>query len=306
LEKDNKITVITPPADTEQIRRLIQKMVADVDRRVNYKDPIVDARLKNGARINVVMQPIGLEGPYLTIRKFRQDLLSLDALKSLRMIDENLELFLKGAVKARLNLFISGGTSTGKTTMLNCLCRHVPNHERVISIEDSAELNLASIENLVRLETRPKTSGSHLEVPMSELIRAALRMRPDRMIVGEIRGSEAYDMLQALNTGHAGSMSTGHGNSAADMLDRIETMALLSEHATSEGVRRQIASGIQLVIHLRKNSDGTRKIGEVLRVKGYDKGSMVCQYVISDDFKIEDQSYFEWVCQHDQINAHSG
>lgn len=300
LEKHNTIIALKPSAGEEQIRRMIQKMVSEVDRRVNYKDPIVDARLKCGARINVVMSPVGLDGPYLTIRKFRQDLLSLEALRSHGMLDSALEVFLKGVVKAKLNLFISGGTSSGKTTLLNCLCRIISKEERVISIEDSAELNLATIENLVRLETRPKTSGSLVEIPMTELIRTALRMRPDRMIVGEIRGREANDMLQALNTGHAGSMSTGHGNSGSDMLDRIETMALMSANSTAEGVKRQIASGIQMIIHLRKNSEGNRAISEILRVVGYEKGEIRYRSVVSEGFKIEDMDYFKWVCRHDQ------
>lgn len=298
VERGNVITFVHTDVSEERLRQLIQKMVAEVDRRVNQRDPIVDARLKCGARLNVVMPPVGLNGPYLTIRKFRQDLLTLEALQSREMMDEKTAEFLRGAVKSRFNLIISGGTSSGKTTLLNCLSRCIPKGDRVISIEDSAELNLSGIENLVRLETRPGTTGQHLEITMSDLIRTALRMRPDRMVVGEIRGAEAMDMLQALNTGHDGSMSTGHANSATDMLDRIETMALMSRHATSEGVRRQIGSGVHWVIHLKKNAIGKRSIDEIVKVCSGSTGKPQVIPVLGSGFQIVNPMEFEAVRRH--------
>ncbi|SCZ77100.1 CpaF family protein [Acidaminobacter hydrogenoformans] len=298
VETRNVINQAEYRVSGERLRQLIQKMVSEVDRRVNFRDPIVDARLKDGARLNVVMPPIALDGPYLTIRKFRKDLLSLEALRDSGMMDDQLFGFLKGAVFCRQNLIISGGTSSGKTTLLNCLSRCIPAVERVISIEDSAELNLSEIENLVRLETRPPNTGDGLEITMSDLIRTALRMRPDRMIVGEIRGSEALDMLQALNTGHDGSMSTGHSNSAADMLDRIEAMAMMAGRSSSEGIRRQIGSGVHWVIHLKKDADGSRKIQEVIRIKGFVQGAVVFETIVSEGFVIENMQAFDQVRLH--------
>jgi pilus assembly protein CpaF len=298
IEIKNMIKQVEYSISGDRLRQLIQKMVSEVDRRVNYMDPIVDARLKDGARLNVVMAPIALDGPYLTIRKFRNDLLTLEALRDRGLMNEPLLVFLKGAVLSRQNLIISGGTSSGKTTLLNCLSRCIPSKERVISIEDSAELNLRGIENLVRLETRPSNTGEALEISMAELIRTALRMRPDRMIVGEIRGAEALDMLQALNTGHDGSMSTGHSNSAADMLDRIEAMAMMAGRSSSEGIRRQIGSGVHWVVHLKKNSDGSRKIQEVIKISGYQKGALVIEPIVSEGFVIEDYSVFDQMCHH--------
>lgn len=298
IEIKNTIKQVEYSVSGDRLRQLIQKMVSEVDRRVNYMDPIVDARLKDGARLNVVMAPIALDGPYLTIRKFRNDLLTLEALRDRGLMNEPLLVFLKGAVLSRQNLIISGGTSSGKTTLLNCLSRCIPSKERVISIEDSAELNLRGIENLVRLETRPSNTGEALEISMAELIRTALRMRPDRMIVGEIRGAEALDMLQALNTGHDGSMSTGHSNSAADMLDRIEAMAMMAGRSSSEGIRRQIGSGVHWVVHLKKDSDGTRKIQEVMKINGYQKGALVIEPIVSEGFVIEDNSVFDQMCHH--------
>lgn len=298
IEIKNMIKQVEYSVSGDRLRQLIQKMVSEVDRRVNYMDPIVDARLKDGARLNVVMAPIALDGPYLTIRKFRNDLLTLEALRDRGLMNEPLQVFLKGAVLSRQNLIISGGTSSGKTTLLNCLSRCIPSKERVISIEDSAELNLRGIENLVRLETRPSNTGEVLEISMAELIRTALRMRPDRMIVGEIRGAEALDMLQALNTGHDGSMSTGHSNSAADMLDRIEAMAMMAGRSSSEGIRRQIGSGVHWVVHLKKDSDGSRKIQEVIKISGYQKGALVIEPIVSEGFVIEDYSVFDQMCHH--------
>lgn len=292
IERGNAMASVPMRFSEERLRQLIQKMVAEVDRRVNYRSPIVDARLSGGARLNVVMQPVGLEGPYVTIRKFRRDLLTLEALRDRGMMNEALLRFLRGAVQTRQNLMISGGTSSGKTTLLNCLCQCIPSTQRVISIEDSAELNLSSIKNLVRLETRQASPGDGLEITVSDLIRAALRMRPDRMIIGEIRGMEALDMLQAMNTGHDGSMSTGHSNGARDMLDRIEAMAMMARHTTSEGVRRQMGSGIHWVIHLKKLGDGRRVIQEIIRVAGCGSQGVEVEPIVAAEFEVVNAKRF--------------
>ncbi len=250
----------------ERLNTLIQKIVSKINRAVNLKDPIVDARLEDGSRVNVVLKPIAMNGPIVTIRKFKKEISSLDALCHRQCFDERVKEMLTGFVQHKKNLFISGSTSSGKTTLLNCLCACIDSNERVITAEDSAELSLNAIENWVALETRSFKNEQFDEVPMQVLIKASLRMRPDRIIVGEIRGEEAVDMLQALNTGHEGSMSTGHANSALDMLRRIEQMALSSGRVSLEGVKAQIGSGIDYVIHLGRSKSGIRKILSILEV----------------------------------------
>ena len=250
----------------ERMNGLIQKIVASVNRSVNLKDPIADARLRDGSRVHVVLKPIAVNGPIITIRKFKKSLNELSRLEALGCFDSKMSLFLANLVSARKSIFVSGSTSSGKTTLLNCLCHEIGNYERVITIEDSAELSLDGIDNLVILETRTLRQNDLSIISMTELIKASLRMRPDRIIVGEIRGAEAHDMLQAMNTGHEGSMSTGHANSAEDMLQRIETMALASGLTTVSAIRHQIASGIHYVIHLEKQGDGIRRIAEVIQI----------------------------------------
>lgn len=252
----------------ERMNGLIQKIVASVNRSVNLKDPIVDARLKDGSRVHVVLKPIAVNGPIITIRKFKKSLNELARLEALGCFDSKMTAFLTSLVRSRKSIFVSGSTSSGKTTLLNCLCHEIGNFERVITIEDSAELSLEGIDNLVIMETRTLRQNDLSIISMTELIKASLRMRPDRIIVGEIRGAEAHDMLQAMNTGHEGSMSTGHANSAEDMLQRIETMALASGMTTVSAIRHQIASGIQYVIHLEKQVDGIRRIAEVIKILG--------------------------------------
>lgn len=251
----------------QRLNGLIQKIVSSVNRAVNLKEPIVDARLANGSRVHIVLKPIALNGPIITIRKFKSSISTLESLELTGSIDGEMRRFLGHLVKSRKSIFVSGSTSSGKTTLLNCLCSEIGKDDRVITIEDSAELNLGSIPNLVSMETRTVRQKDLPPVDTASLIKASLRMRPDRIIVGEIRGPEAHDMLQAMNTGHEGSMSTGHANSAKDMLRRIELMALSSGLTTPEAVSAQIMSGIQYVIHMGRTETGKRRIMEILKMK---------------------------------------
>lgn len=250
-----------------RLNTLIQKIVSNVNRSVNLKDPIVDARLDDGSRVNIVLKPIALNGPIVTIRKFKKEINNLDALQERKCFDNETKALLERMVKNKKNLFISGSTSSGKTTLLNCLCSCIDAEERVITAEDSAELCIDGVDNWVALETRSFKHEQLEEIQMKTLIKASLRMRPDRIIVGEIRGEEAVDMLQALNTGHEGSMSTGHANSAEDMLRRIEQMAMSSGRVSLEGIKAQIGSGIDYVIHLSRTSGGVRKIISIISVQ---------------------------------------
>ena len=260
----------------EKLEDVIQQIIAGSNRVVNEASPIVDARLENGARVNVVLSPIALNGPILTIRRFPSDPILMKNLLEFGSITEEAAGFLKKLVIARYNIFISGGTGSGKTTFLNALSRFIPPSERIITIEDSAELQLQEVENLVRLETRNANVKGCEQVSIRDLIRASLRMRPDRIIVGEVRGSEAIDMLQALNTGHDGSLSTGHANSSRDMLSRLETMVLMGMELPLAAIRRQIASGIDLIVHLGRLRDRTRKVLEIVEVTGYEQGEIQC------------------------------
>ncbi|GAB2724100.1 CpaF family protein [Paenibacillus thermoaerophilus] len=247
----------------ERLEDLIQTIVGQVNRTVNEASPIVDARLPDGSRVHVVLPPIALNGPILTIRKFPQSPMRLSDLTAKGTLSDQAAAFLRDAVEAKCNIFVSGGTGSGKTTFLNALCQYIPREERVITIEDSAELQLRAIPNLVSLETRNANAEGRGELSMRHLIRAALRMRPNRIIVGEVRGGEALDMLQAMNTGHDGSLSTGHGNSIADMLGRLETMVLTAMDLPIPVVRKQIASAIDIMVHLQRFRDGSRKVVEI-------------------------------------------
>lgn len=257
----------------ERLMSLIQKIVSQVNRSVNLKTPIVDARLSDGSRVNIVLQPIALNGPIITIRKFRRKFNDLETLVKAGAMSYETAKQLADAVKNKKNIFISGSTSSGKTTLLNALCHYIGAKERVITIEDSAELDFSQVENLVQLETRPDQSSSNMTIDAQILIKSALRMRPDRIVLGEIRGKEAYDMLQAMNTGHEGSLSTGHANSAMDMVQRIIVMAMSSENANESSIHKQIYSGIDWIVHLTKTSDGQRRIEHIVELsKGGDKG----------------------------------
>ena len=254
----------------EKLEDVIQQIVAKSNRVVNEGSPIVDARLENGSRVNVVLHPVAINGPILTIRRFPDKPIQIEDLLRLQSITEEAATFLKQLVIAGYNIFISGGTGSGKTTFLNVMSQFIPESQRIITIEDSAELQIMGIPNLVRLETRNANVEGCREINIRDLIRSALRMRPDRIIVGEVRGSEAIDMMQALNTGHDGSLSTGHANSARDMLYRLETMVLMGMDLPLPAIRRQIASGIDIIVHLGRIRDKTRKILEIVEVTGYE------------------------------------
>ena len=258
----------------EKLQDVIQQIVAGCNRVVNEASPIVDARLSNGARVNIVMNPIALNGPIVTIRRFPDKPITMEQLIQNQSISLEAAEFLKKLVRARYNIFISGGTGSGKTTFLNVLSDFIPSEERVITIEDSAELQLQSLPNLVRLETRnSNVEGCH-EITIRELIRSSLRMRPDRIIVGEVRGAEAIDMMQCLNTGHDGSMSTGHANSGADMLARLENMVLMGMDLPLAAIKQQIASGIDIIVHLGRLRDKSRRVLEIMEVMGCENGEI--------------------------------
>ena len=258
----------------EKLEDVIQQIVSGANRRVNESSPIVDARLPDGSRVNVVLKPVAVNGPILTIRKFPEEPLTMEDLVKKGTLTEEAADFLKKLIYAGYNIFISGGTGSGKTTMLNALMDHVPEDERVITIEDSAELQIRHIPNLVRLEARDANDDGERAVTIRDLIRSALRMRPDRLIVGEVRGSEAIDMIQAMNTGHDGSISTGHSNSPRDMLSRLETMVLMGAEIPLEAVRKQIASSIDIIVQLDRMSDKTRKVTEIVEIAGYEDGEI--------------------------------
>ena len=271
LEKHGKIVRAQKCFESEEkLKSVVQQIVADCNRRVNEANPIVDARLKDGSRVNMVLNPVALNGPVITIRKFPNEVMTLDRLVQLEALDEQAADFLKLLVKAGYNIFISGGTGSGKTTFLNALSAYIPKDERVITIEDAAELQIKEIPNLISLEARSANVEGENEITIRDLIKTSLRMRPDRIIVGEVRDAAAIDMLQAMNTGHDGSLSTGHANSSEDMLSRLETMVLMGMDIPLEAVRMQIASAIDIIIHLGRMRDKSRRvleISEVLRVK---------------------------------------
>lgn len=258
----------------EKLDDVIQQIVGASNRVVNTASPIVDCRLANGDRVNVVLQPIALNGPILTIRRFPQDPITMDDLLRFGSIPEEIAQFLDKCVRAGLNIFISGGTGSGKTTFLNVLSDCIDPGERVITIEDNAELQIRHVPNLVRMEARNANVEGCRPISIRELIKASLRMRPDRIVVGEVRGPEAIDMIQAMNTGHDGSMSTGHANSAKDMLSRLETMILMGMDLPVPAIRGQLASGIDLIVHLGRLRDRSRKLLEVVEVLGMEDGQI--------------------------------
>ena len=256
----------------EKLEDVVQQIVSACNRVVNESSPIVDARLGNGDRVNVVLPPVALNGPIVTIRRFPEKPIRMEDLLSLGSVPENIAAFLNCIVRAGYNIFISGGTGSGKTTFLNALSEFIPGDERVITIEDNAELQIRHIENLVRLEARNANVEGCRPIGIRDLIRSALRMRPDRVIVGEVRGSEAIDMIQAMNTGHDGSLSTGHANSARDMLARLETMVLMGMDLPLPAIRGQLASAIDVIIHLGRLRDRSRKLLEICEVTGMENG----------------------------------
>lgn len=265
----------------EKLEDVIQNIVSRVNRVVNEASPIVDARLPDGSRVNVVLPPVALNGPIVTIRKFPEKPMTMEQLIRAGSLTEEAAEVLKRMVRAKFNIFVCGGTGSGKTTFLNALSNYIPPDERIITIEDSAELQITGIENLVRLETRNANTEGKGEITIRDLIRSSLRMRPERIIVGEVRGAEALDMLMAMNTGHDGSLSTGHGNSTADMLTRLETMVLNGAQLPLEAIRQQIASALDIIIHLARVRDKTRKTMEISEVAGYRDGSILLNPLFS-------------------------
>ena len=259
----------------EKLRSVIQQIVAKSNRVVNEASPIVDARLENGARVNVVLAPVALNGPIVTIRRFPDKPISMDDLIRFGSLRDDIASWLSSLVRARYNIFVSGGTGSGKTTFLNALSEFIPHDERVITIEDSAELQIKGIDNLVRLETRNANVEGLKEITIRDLIKTSLRMRPDRIIVGEIRDGAALDFLSAANTGHDGSLCTGHANSAVDMLSRIETMVLMGMDLPLPAIRRQMASAIDIIIHLGRLRDKSRKVLEITEMTGLVGGEFV-------------------------------
>lgn len=253
----------------KQLEDIIQRIVGRAGREVTQANPIVDTRLPDGSRVNVVLPPISLCGPVVTIRKFSKDPMTIEKLISYGSLTKKVAEFLKILVEAKYNIFISGGTGSGKTTFLNALSNYIPKDERIITIEDSAELQIKGVDNLVSLETRNANSSGAGDISIRDLIKASLRMRPDRIIVGEVRGAEALDMLQAMNTGHDGSLSTGHANSTEDMLSRLETMVLQgAEGLPLAAIRQQISSAVDIIIHLSRMRDHSRKTVQISEVLG--------------------------------------
>ena len=276
IEKSGKIERLNQSFDSQRkLEDIIQRIVGRAGREVNQSNPIVDTRLPDGSRVSVVLPPVALKGPTLTIRKFSKIPMTVEQLIKYKSITPQIAKVLETLVKAKYNIFISGGTGSGKTTFLNALSNYIPNTERVITIEDSAELQIVGIDNLVKLETRNSNSSGKGSITIRDLIKTSLRMRPERIIVGEVRGAEALDMLQAMNTGHDGSLSTGHAHSTVDMLSRLETMVLMgAEGLPLEAIRQQIASAVDIIIHLSRLRDHSRKTMEITEVVGLKDGEI--------------------------------
>ena len=269
-------------ASKEKLDDVIQQIVSSCNRAVNESEPIVDARLPDGERVNIVLSPPAVIGPIMTIRRFPKEVFTMEKLIENGSITGEAAEFLKSAVRSGYNCFVSGGTSSGKTTLLNVLSEYIPKGERVITIEDSAELQIKSVENLVRLETRNSNSSGCAAITIKDLIKTALRMRPDWVIVGEVRGAEVADMLQAMNTGHF-SMSTGHANSSKDMITRLEAMYLQNAEIPLESIRRQIASGIDIMIHLERGENGIRRVTEISEVTSDEDKSIVLRKIFDTE-----------------------
>lgn len=276
VERNGRVQKIDEKFDSEKrLEDIIQRIVGASGREVNQSNPIVDTRLADGSRVNVVLPPISLAGPAVTIRKFSKTPMTVEQLIRYGSISEKIADVLRVLVEAKYNIFIAGGTGSGKTTFLNALSNYIPKDERIITIEDSAELQIVNIANLVSLETRNANSSGAGEITIRDLIKSSLRMRPERIIVGEVRGGEALDMLQAMNTGHDGSLSTGHANSTADMLSRLETMVLQGASGMPlAAIRMQIASALDIIIHLSRLRDHSRKTMEITEVLGVEDGQI--------------------------------
>ena len=275
IERNGKIEKLNIQFESKRkLEDVIQTIVSRVNRTVNEASPIVDARLQDGSRVNVVLSPVALNGPVVTIRKFPEKPMTTDQLITLGSITQEAAEVLERMVRAKYNIFISGGTGSGKTTFLNALSNFIPKDERIVTIEDSAELQILGIENIVKMEARNSNTEGKGEITIRDLIKTSLRMRPERIIVGEVRGSEAIDMLQAMNTGHDGSLSTGHANSSVDMLSRLETMVLSGSNMPLGAVRKQIASAVDIIVHLARIRDKSRRVMEISEVAGIKDGEI--------------------------------
>ena len=277
IEKKGCLQKLDQSFESEsRLEDIVQKIVGLAGREVNQANPIVDTRLPDGSRVNVVLPPIARNGATVTIRKFSKTPMTIEQLIKFGSITQDIANVLEKLIRAKYNIFICGGTGSGKTTFLNALSNYIPKEERVITIEDSAELQIVGIDNLVSLETRNANASGAGQITIRDLIKSSLRMRPERIVVGEVRGAEALDMLQAMNTGHDGSLSTGHANSTKDILSRLETMVLQgAEGLPLEAVRQQIASAIDIIIHLSRLRDHSRKTMEITEVIGYENGEII-------------------------------
>ncbi|HVL96032.1 MAG TPA: CpaF family protein [Solirubrobacteraceae bacterium] len=272
-------------SDESQLRRIINKMVAEVGRRIDESSPMVDARLRDGSRVNAIIPPLSLSGPLVTIRKFSREPLMLEDMVGLKTLTADTVAFLQRCVQAKLNVLISGGTGTGKTTLLNALSTAIPDSDRIVTIEDAAELQLNQ-RHVLRLECRPKNLEGEGEVGIRELVRNSLRMRPDRIVVGEVRGAEALDMLQAMNTGHDGSLCTVHANAPRDALARIETMVLMAGYDLPlRAIRQQVASALDLIVHLERLQDGSRRVTAITEVQRMESDVVTLQEIFA--FNVE-------------------
>jgi pilus assembly protein CpaF len=275
-ERDGKVMAWEGAFSSEErLQDILQQIVARHNRVINLSSPIVDTRLADGSRVNMVLMPIAIDGSVLTIRKFPENPYTMDQMIDMGAISREAAELLKALVQARYSMVISGGTGSGKTTFLNALSQYIPSDERVITIEDSAELQIQGVPNLVRLETRNANVEGVIPISIRDLIRTALRMRPDRIIVGECRGAEAFDMLQAMNTGHDGSLSTAHANSCTDLLGRLEMMVLMGMELPLSAIRRQIASGVDIIVQLGRLRDKSRRVLEITEVCGMEQGEIV-------------------------------
>lgn len=286
IEKAGRISHVDMRFESsEKLEDVIQSIVSRTNRAVNESSPIVDARLPDGSRVNVVLKPVALNGPIITIRKFPEKPMAMEKLVELSSLSQEAANALRSLVKARYNIFIFGGTGSGKTTFLNALAGFIPEDERIITIEDSAELQINNIANIVKLETRNANIEGKGQITIKDLIKTSLRMRPERIIVGEVRGAEALDMLQAMNTGHDGSMSTGHANTPSDMISRLETMVLSAAPLPLEAIRQQIASAIDILVHVSRLRDRSRRVLSILEVDGY----VDDRIVLNPIFEFQDQ-----------------
>lgn len=282
LEREGKLQAFEEgKISKERLEELVIRITGMSNRMINEASPLADARLGDGSRVHVAVSPVALEGPVITIRKFPKKAITLEDLLEMESLSPEVAEFLKKAVRAKYNIFVSGSTGSGKTTLLNVLSDFIPKNERIITIEDTAELRIRNVPNLVRLEARNSVVEGCKEISIRDLLRASLRMRPDRLVIGEVRGAETVDMLQAFNTGHQGSMSTGHGNSTKDMLYRLETMVLMGMDIPAMAVRRQLASGIDLMIHLGRLRDKRRVILEISEIEGCVEGEIVMNLLYS-------------------------